>query len=212
MYSTVSGHRPQSIEGDMAMSESTHHGAAHPHGEFLSFLEAVTAVIPAWSTSVTALLGESDRIHVMNVYADTFAETWNGSAEELTRIYRGLGVEAQRKMDHLVRASGMLMFIQRTTALIEKGELVSPEARLSVGSIFEKIKQFIMCILDCLGIDLPCIIVCLFQLLDNLIDNFVGIVSPDSANYLFTLEERASKVRQFRAKERKIASGCACGA
>src|SRR5437764_757542 len=121
-------------------------------GEFQAFLNAVGAFIPVWCAKLTALIGESDRARVMKLYTDAIQATWNGAAGELSRSYRGLGTEARGGLDNSVTASGMLAFVKGATSLLEGGELVSAESILDIGSIFEKIKQFIWCIWRCLDL------------------------------------------------------------
>jgi hypothetical protein len=180
-------------------------------GQFETFLHAVRAFIPPWCEQVRSQSGEQDRVAVMRLYEEAILNAWDGSAQELLQLYRRLDPEGRAKLDNSVMVSGMLRLVEHATTLVSSGSLVSAAALLDLGTIIEKIKQFIYCILNCLGIDIPCLLTCLFNLIDNLFRLFVAPVSRDYADYYFKLEEQASMVRIQMHREQRSRKGCSCG-
>jgi hypothetical protein len=180
-------------------------------GEFGTFLRAVRAFIPPWCEQVRSQSAEKDRDPGMRLYEEAILNAWDGAAHELSQIYQRLDPEARAELDRSVRVSGMLVLVERATSLVSSGQLVSAAALLDLGTIIEKIKWFISCILDCLGIPFPCLLWCLFNLLDNFFRLFVGPVSRDYARYYFEIEWQASEVRMQMLREQKLRKGCSCG-
>ncbi len=179
-------------------------------GPFETFLRAVPTFLSAFCGRVIAH-AEADRHPGMRLYQEAMQNAFRGAHDELTRLYQGMEQETRSRLDQAVTNSGMLQLVEGGTALIESGQLTSQAALLDLGSILEKIKQFILCILDCLGIHL-CILNCLFLLLDNLFGLFLGPVSREQAEYFSKLEDAAFGKRLLLLKERKMRAGCTCAA
>jgi hypothetical protein len=179
-------------------------------GEFEAFLADVDEFIAKWCDKVR-LIAQHESDPVMKLYQEGAQNAWIGARGELSKIYQGLDPGGRRPLDEAVKISGMQKLVQGANDLLSGGSLVSTTALLDLGTIIEKIKWFILCILGCLGIDLPCIIECLFKLIDNFFRLFVGPVSKDAADYYFKVETRASLVMQQMIKERALRRGCSCG-
>jgi hypothetical protein len=191
-------------------NEAKTEGGAGPSGPFEAFLRAVRAFAALWCEAVTSQSGEKDRAAVMRLYQEAILNAWDGAAHDLSQLYQRLDPEARTELNRAVATSGMLQLVEHASSLVSSGQLASTTSLLDLGTIFEKIKAFILCILDCLGIQLPCIIRCLFDLIDNLIRIFLGPVSRDYADYYFKIEEQAFQVRLHSLQEQKLRRGCSC--
>lgn len=177
---------------------------------FETFLRAVPPFIAAFCGRVIAH-ADADRHPGMRLYQEAMQNAFRGAHDELTKLYHGMEPETRSRLDQAVANSGMLQLVEGGSALIESGQLTSLPALLDLGSIIEKIKQFILCILDCLGIHL-CILNCLFILIDNLFGLFLGPVAREQAEYFSRLEDIAFGKRLLLLKERKMRDGCSCAA
>ena len=183
----------------MAKNPNNNTEPADDGGEFESFLRAVQTFLPLLCEQIRLQCPEKDREPVMRLYEEAMLNAWNGSMQELSQFYHRLDPAGRAELNKAVRISGMLTLVEHATALLSSGKLVSAPALLDLGSILEKIKQFIYCILGCLGIDFPCLLKCLFALLDNLFQLFVAPVSREYADYYFVLETQASQVPDANA-------------
>jgi hypothetical protein len=179
-------------------------------GQFETFLGAVDALIKVWTGLVKSQIEENDRKLVMGLYEEASRTTWGGVASELSKIYRQMGPAGRADLDNAVVASGMLLLVEHATTLASSGQLVSTPSILDLGTIFEKIKDFILCIFDCLDINLPCFILCLLSLLDNFFRLYVGPVSQEYADYYLKIEGQTSQNRLHMLRERKMRKGCSC--
>jgi hypothetical protein len=179
-------------------------------GQFEAFLGDVETFITQWCDKVR-LSAENDSDAVMQLYQEGARNAWIGARGELSKIYQGLDLEGRRLLDQAVMISGMQILVQNANSLLSGGKLVSTTSLLNLGTIIEKIKSFILCILDCLGIHLPCIIRCLFILIDNFFRLFLGPVSRDYADYYLKLEDQVSLVRMQTIRETNLRKGCSCG-
>jgi hypothetical protein len=177
-------------------------------GQFESFLSIVPAFIAALCKQVIAH-AEADRHLGMRLYQEAIQNAFEGAHGELKKMYQGMEPELRVQLDQAVMISGIVPLVEGGTSLIESGRLASLAALLDLASIIEKIKQFIMCILDCLGIHL-CILNCLFILIDNLFGIFLGPVSREQAEYLSKLEDTAFAKRLLLLRERRMREGCSC--
>lgn len=175
---------------------------------FETFLRAVPPFLSAFCRHVIAH-AEADRHLGMRLYQEAMQNAFHGAHGELTKLYQGMEPDTRSRLDQAVISSGMQQLVEGGTALIESGQLTSVASLLDLGSILEKIKQFIQCILDCLGIHL-CILNCLFILLDNLLGLFLGPVSREQAEYFSKLEDMAFGKRLLLLRERKLREGCSC--
>jgi hypothetical protein len=179
-------------------------------GQFEAFLGEVEAFITQWCDKVRAS-AENDSDAVMQLYQEGARNAWIGARGELSKIYQGLDQDGRRQLDEAMTISGMLILVQNANSLLSGGRLVSTTSLLNLGTIIEKIKWFIQCILDCLGIQLPCILSCLFALIDNFFRLFLGPVSRDYADYMLKLEDQAFLVRMQMIREKSLRKGCSCG-
>jgi hypothetical protein len=179
-------------------------------GEFESFLRAVQTLLPLLCQQIRSHCPEKDREPVMGLYDEALQNAWSGSMQELLQYYHRLDPTGRAELDNAVRISGMLTLVEHATSLVSSGRLVSAAALLDLGTIIEKIKAFIQCILNCFGINI-CILNCLFILIDNIFGLFVAPVSREYADYYFAIEKQAAEVRLLMLREQKLRKGCSCG-
>lgn len=179
--------------------------------EFKQFLHNFGDFITKWGDQVITHCEGADSRLVMRLQKDAMVNSWHGAQGELSNIYDRLSADGRTQLNQAIRKSGMDVFVEGAISLVTSGQLVSSDSLLSLGSIFEKVKSFIECVLSCLGIEVPCLIRCLFDLLDNFLGLFAQFVSPEHALYFHELENRVSRVRQNRQRERNLRKGgCSC--
>jgi hypothetical protein len=179
-------------------------------GQFEAFLHLAGTFFQNWCGQVRALNEAKDRDPAMRLYQTAIGDAWAGATQELSQLYQSMEAPGRAELDRSVVISGMLSLVEGANSLVSSRQLVSLAPLLDLASIVEKIKQFIRCILACLGIDI-CILNCLFLLIDNFFGNFLGPVSREQAEHLYELETRASKMRILMHQERNLTrKGCSC--
>jgi hypothetical protein len=149
-----------------------------------------------WCEQVRQHAGEKDRDPVMRMYQDAMVNAWESSGSEIGQLHARLDPGVRTEIDRYVAASGMIAMVEKAREIATSGQLASAFALFDLGTIFEKIKDLILAILECLGIDIGCLIKILFNFIDNLLRLFTGRVSPAHADYYFKIEEQAFQVRQ----------------
>lgn len=149
-----------------------------------------------WCEQVRQHAGEKDRDPVMRLYQEAMVNAWESAGREVAQISDRLDLGVRTEIDRYIVAAGIIVTVQNAREIAASGQLASAPALFDLGTIFEKIKDLIQAILECLGIDLGCLIKILFNFIDNLLRLFTGRVSREYADYYFKIEEQAFQVRQ----------------
>lgn len=149
-----------------------------------------------WCNQVRQHAGEKESDPVMRMYQDAMVNAWESARREIAQVYDRLDSGLRAEVDRYVAASGIITTVENAREIAASGQLASAFALFDLGTIFEKIKDLILAILECLGIDIGCLIKILFNFIDNLLRLFTGRVSQQHADYYFKIEEQAFQVRQ----------------
>lgn len=167
----------------------------HPN-HLVTLLKLTQEFTVIWCDQVRQHAGEKDRDPVMRMYEDAMVNAWESAAREVGQLYDRLDPGVRAEIDRYVAAAGIIRTVETAREIAASGQLPSALALFDLGTIFEKIKDLILAILECLGIDLGCLIKILFNFIDNLLRLFAGRISPQHAEYYFKIEEQAFHVRQ----------------
>lgn len=160
-----------------------------------SLLKLTREFTIVWCEQVRQHAGEKDRDPVMRMYQNAMVNAWESASREVAQLCDRLDPGVRAEIDRYVAASGIIATVESAREIAASGQLASALALFDLGTIFEKIKDLILAILECLGIDLGCLIKILFNFIDNLLRLFTGRVSREYADYYFKIEEQAFQVR-----------------
>lgn len=164
--------------------------------QLVALLKLTREFTIVWCDQVRHHAGEKDRDPVMRMYQDAMVNAWESAAREVAQICDPLDPGVRSEIDRFVAASGIIPTVETAREIAASGQLASALALFDLGTIFEKIKDLILAILECLGIDLGCLIKLLFNFIDNILRLFTGRISQQHADYYFKIEEQAFQVRQ----------------
>ena len=165
-------------------------------GQLEALLRLTQEFTTDWCNQVRQHAGEKESDPVMRMYQEAMVNAWQSARTEVAQLYERLDPGVRAEIDRYVAATGIITTVETARDIAASGQLASASALFNLGTIFEKIKDLILAILNCLGIEIGCLIEILFNFIDNLLRLFTGRVSQQHADYYFKIEEQAFQVRQ----------------
>lgn len=160
-----------------------------------ALLKATREFTVVWCDQVRQHAAEKDRDPIMRLYQDAMVNAWDSASREIAERYDRLDPGVRAEINRCVTATGIIATVENAREIAASGQLPSALALFDLGTIFEKIKDLILAILECLGIDLGCLIKILLNFIDNLLRLFTGRISREHADYYFKIEEQAFQAR-----------------